>query len=94
MTHLFHINKYIFTCADEFWQEHPELHEIPIYYASSLAKKCMGVYQTYTHAMNEKIQRQLAVENPFQFKHIANLKASLRRPLWNCWVLFVASVVS
>jgi len=30
---------------DEFWAAHPELHEIPIYYASSLAKKCMAVYQ-------------------------------------------------
>ena len=25
---------------DEYWAAHPELHEIPIYYASSLAKKC------------------------------------------------------
>ncbi len=30
---------------DEYWSAHPELHEIPIYYASSLAKKCMAVYQ-------------------------------------------------
>jgi len=30
---------------DEYWASHPELHEIPIYYASSLAKKCMAVYQ-------------------------------------------------
>ena len=30
---------------DEYWAAHPELHEIPIYYASSLAKKCMAVYQ-------------------------------------------------
>ncbi|KAF2364148.1 Zn-dependent metallo-hydrolase RNA specificity domain [Trinorchestia longiramus] len=59
---------------DEFWQNHPELHDVPIYYASSLAKKCMSVYQTYTHAMNDKIRSQLALENPFQFKHIANLK--------------------
>ena len=29
---------------DEFWSAHPELHEVPIYYASSLAKKCMAVY--------------------------------------------------
>ena len=33
---------------DEYWSEHPELHDVPIYYASSLAKKCMLVYQTYT----------------------------------------------
>ena len=43
---------------DEFWAQHPgaflftylsqscsELHNVPIYYASTLAKKCMTVYQ-------------------------------------------------
>lgn len=34
-----------FSPADEYWGNHPELHEIPIYYASSLAQKCMAVYQ-------------------------------------------------
>ena len=28
--------------ADEYWAAHPELHDIPIYYASQLAKKCMA----------------------------------------------------
>jgi len=60
---------------DEYWSNHPELHDIPIYYASSLAKKCMSVYQTYTHAMNEKIRKQISVSNPFVFKHISNLKS-------------------
>ncbi|XP_044745051.1 cleavage and polyadenylation specificity factor 73 [Coccinella septempunctata] len=59
---------------DEYWTQHPELHDIPIYYASSLAKKCMAVYQTYINAMNDKIKRQIAVNNPFVFKHISNLK--------------------
>ena len=59
---------------DEYWAAHPELHEIPIYYASSLAKKCMAVYQTFVNAMNERIRRQIAVNNPFVFKHISNLK--------------------
>ena len=27
---------------DEYWGSHPELHDIPIYYASALAKKCMA----------------------------------------------------
>ena len=66
-----------FSISDEFWQQHPDLHEVPIYYASALAKKCMSVYQTYTNAMNEKIQRQISVNNPFQFKHISNLKVCL-----------------
>ena len=59
---------------DEYWAAHPELHEIPIYYASSLAKKCMAVYQTFVNAMNERIRRAIAVNNPFVFKHISNLK--------------------
>ncbi|XP_033097571.1 cleavage and polyadenylation specificity factor subunit 3-like [Anneissia japonica] len=59
---------------DEYWSNHPELHDIPIYYASSLAKKCMSVYQTYINAMNDKIRRQIAISNPFVFKHISNLR--------------------
>ncbi|XP_050506835.1 cleavage and polyadenylation specificity factor 73 [Diabrotica virgifera virgifera] len=59
---------------DEYWSQHPELHDIPIYYASSLAKKCMAVYQTYINAMNDRIKRQIAINNPFVFKHISNLK--------------------
>merc|ERR1711997_1219629 len=59
---------------DEFWSAHPELADIPIYYASSLAKKCMSVYQTFINAMNEKIRRNISVHNPFVFKHISNLK--------------------
>ncbi|KAL5006926.1 hypothetical protein ScPMuIL_015732 [Solemya velum] len=60
---------------DEYWGNHPELNDIPIYYASSLAKKCMSVYQTYINAMNETIRRQIAISNPFVFKHISNLKS-------------------
>lgn len=60
--------------SDEYWASHPELHDFPIYYASSLAKRCMSVYQTYIDAMNDKIRRQSAVSNPFKFKHIASLK--------------------
>jgi cleavage and polyadenylation specificity factor subunit 3 len=59
---------------DEYWQSHPELHNIPIYYASSLAKKCMAVYQTYINMMNRKIRKQFAISNPFIFKHVSNLK--------------------
>ncbi|CAB4038939.1 Hypothetical predicted protein, partial [Paramuricea clavata] len=60
---------------DEYWQNHPELHDVPIYYASSLAKKCMSVYQTYIEAMNERIRKQISISNPFVFKHISNLKS-------------------
>ena len=59
---------------DEYWEAHPELHNIPIYYASSLAKKCMSVYQTYINMMNSRIREQFSISNPFVFKHISNLK--------------------
>ncbi|CAL8090826.1 unnamed protein product [Calicophoron daubneyi] len=60
---------------DEYWANHPELHDVPIYYASQLARKCMAVYQTYIHAMNERIRNQLANNNPFCFRYISNLKS-------------------
>ncbi|KAF8380834.1 hypothetical protein HHK36_028329 [Tetracentron sinense] len=60
---------------DEYWSNHPELHNIPIYYASPLAKRCMAVYQTYINAMNERIRHQFANSNPFDFKHISPLKS-------------------
>lgn len=72
---------------DEYWQNHPELHDIPIYYASSLAKKCMAVYQTYVNAMNDKIRKAININNPFVFKHISNLKVkAAARPSKQCVV--------
>jgi cleavage and polyadenylation specificity factor subunit 3 len=60
---------------DEYWSNHPELHKIPIYYASPLAKRCMAVYQTYINSMNERIRNQFAQSNPFHFKHIESLNS-------------------
>jgi cleavage and polyadenylation specificity factor subunit 3 len=60
---------------DEYWAKNPELHQVPIYYASTLAKKCMTVYQTYINMMNQRIRDQFAVSNPFIFQHISNLKS-------------------
>lgn len=59
---------------DEYWKKHPDLHNVPIYYASNLARKCMAVYQTYIHTMNSNIRSRFAKrDNPFVFKHISNL---------------------
>ena len=58
---------------DDYWSQHPELHDVPIYYASALAKKCMNVYQTYANAMNGKIQKAMSSRNPFQ-KRVINVK--------------------
>ena len=75
---------------DEYWRAHPELHVIPIYCefaaprvcvfktavsdASSLAKKCMSVYQTFVNGMNARVQNHLVHTNPFIFKYVTPLK--------------------
>ncbi|KAK9462217.1 beta-lactamase-like protein [Lipomyces oligophaga] len=61
---------------DEYWQNHPELESIPVFYASSLARKCLAVYQTYINMMNSHIRRKFRDDrtNPFLFKHIRSLK--------------------
>jgi cleavage and polyadenylation specificity factor subunit 3 len=57
---------------DEYWKKHPDLHNVPIYYASSLARKCMAVYQTYIHTMNSNIRSRFARrDNPFVFKCVS-----------------------
>jgi len=58
---------------DEHWKSHPELKDVPIYFATSLGKRCMIVYQTYVDMMVDRIQKRLAYDNPFVFKHIRNL---------------------
>ena len=56
---------------DEYWKKHSDLHNVPIYYASSLARKCMAVYQTYIHTMNNNIRSRFARrDNPFVFKYV------------------------
>lgn len=62
---------------DEYWKKHPDLHNVPVYYASSLARKCMAVYQTYIHTMNTNVRSRFAKrDNPFVFKHISNVPHS------------------
>lgn len=64
----------ILLILEEHWSRNPDLHGVPIYYVSSLAKKCMAVYQTNISSMNSKIQeRWKKQENPFVFKYITNL---------------------
>ncbi|KAL1704144.1 beta-lactamase-like protein [Schizophyllum commune] len=59
---------------DEYWKKHPDLHNVPIYYASGLARKSMAVYQTYIHTMNSNIRSRFAKrDNPFVFKYISNV---------------------
>ncbi|EDO15858.1 hypothetical protein Kpol_1009p4 [Vanderwaltozyma polyspora DSM 70294] len=64
---------------DEYWSQHADelgSGQVPIYYASNLAKKCMSVYQTYVNMMNDDIRKKFrdSQTNPFIFKHISYLK--------------------
>lgn len=71
---------------DEYWARHKDLQNIPIYYASNLARKCMLVYQTYVGAMNDNIKRLFRERmaeseaggtngGPWDFKFIRSLKS-------------------
>lgn len=64
---------------DEYWSQHAEelgSGQVPIYYASNLARKCMSVFQTYVNMMNDNIRRKFrdSQTNPFVFKNISYLK--------------------
>ena len=53
----------------------------------------MAVYQTYVNAMNDKIRRQIAINNPFVFRHISNLKVKDNHYLIRTEFLLVIQVI-
>ncbi|SCU89006.1 LAFA_0E15698g1_1 [Lachancea sp. 'fantastica'] len=69
----------IMLILDEFWSKHSEElgnGQVPIFYASNLARKCMSVFQTYVNMMNDDIRKKFrdSQSNPFIFKNISYLK--------------------
>ena len=58
---------------DEYWQTHPELQGIPVFYASKLATKALRVYQTFVNMMNQHIRTLMDVSNPFKLNFIKNM---------------------
>lgn len=60
---------------EEHWAKNPQLQKVPIFYNSALAKRCMGIYQTYLNMMNERMQKIGLSKNPFDFKYIADIGA-------------------
>jgi cleavage and polyadenylation specificity factor subunit 3 len=58
---------------DEYWQAHPELQNIPIYYASKLASKALRVYQTFINTMSDHIRQMMDISNPFKLRNIHNM---------------------
>ena len=61
---------------EEHWRANPDLQSYPIFYASRMANRALKIYRTYVNMMNDKVQRELALRNPFAFKHIHNLADS------------------
>ncbi|CDO92861.1 unnamed protein product [Kluyveromyces dobzhanskii CBS 2104] len=69
----------IMLILDEYWQNNKEElgnGQVPIFYASNLARKCMSVFQTYANMMNDDIRKKFkdSRTNPFIFKNISYLK--------------------
>lgn len=71
-----HSEQELLLILDEYWKSNPDLHEVPIYYASKMASKALRVYQTFVNMMNTHIQALMDVKNPFHFNHISNLKGT------------------
>ncbi len=61
---------------EEYWSKHPEIHGVPVYQASGLARRAMTVYRSYIEMMNDDIREAFTVANPFQFKHVTHLKST------------------
>ena len=77
---------------DEYWSDHPELQNIPIYFASGLFQRGMRVYKTYVHTMNAHIRARFARrDTPFDFKYVKWLKTHgdwmISRVLVSSWPL-------
>ena len=57
------INVMINFNSDEYWQNHPELHDVPIYYASQLAKKCMSGKSCTSNSPKLKDKNSYKIKN-------------------------------
>lgn len=48
---------------DEYWKANPDLHGVPIFQASSMMSKALGVYQTYVDSLNDDLKRVFHVRD-------------------------------
>ncbi|KAF7701491.1 Cleavage and polyadenylation specificity factor subunit 3 [Cucumispora dikerogammari] len=58
---------------DEHWKNNANLQRYPIFYASALAERCLGIYQAYVTMMNDRIIEQSKTRNPFKFTFVKNI---------------------
>ena len=62
---------------ERHWASKPELHNVKVFYASTLMSKCMTIFKTYVNMMGGIIREDLRHgRNPFDFRYISVLKNS------------------
>jgi cleavage and polyadenylation specificity factor subunit 3 len=64
---------------EEFWskEENKDLQDVKIYFVSSLASKCLSIFQKNTSIMGQRISKNFLNEgtrNPFDFQYIISVK--------------------
>ncbi|EIE25515.1 Metallo-hydrolase/oxidoreductase [Coccomyxa subellipsoidea C-169] len=60
---------------EDYWDRNADLRGVPIYQASGLARRALGIFQTYIAMMNDDIKAAFGQSaNPFNFKYITELK--------------------
>eukprot|EP00792_Barthelona_sp_PAP020_P003887 TRINITY_DN1734_c0_g1_i1.p1 TRINITY_DN1734_c0_g1~~TRINITY_DN1734_c0_g1_i1.p1 ORF type:complete len:752 (+),score=207.84 TRINITY_DN1734_c0_g1_i1:329-2257(+) len=53
-----------------FWETEPLFEDIPIYYVSGVARKCMPLFEAFCLAQNEEIQNQVIAGNPWSMPQV------------------------
>merc|ERR1719487_1851216 len=53
---------------EDYWKQHPDLHNIPIFYNSPMASRCLRIFETYTGMCSKQVQEQVnRCDNPWIF---------------------------
>mmetsp|Transcript_62987 Transcript_62987/g.144945 ORF Transcript_62987/g.144945 Transcript_62987/m.144945 type:complete len:633 (-) Transcript_62987:470-2368(-) len=69
----------ILLILDEYWANNPDLHQVPVYYFSPMANKCMRVFETYTNMCSQDVQDKTNnSENPWDLKFVKHLSDQRR----------------
>ncbi|CAE8739041.1 unnamed protein product, partial [Polarella glacialis] len=59
---------------EDYWERNSDLHEIPIYYNSPMATKCLRIFETFTNMCSDAVQEQAnRCNNPWVLKYIQNM---------------------
>jgi len=59
---------------EDYWERNSDLHDIPIYYNSPMATKCLRIFETYTNMCSDKVQEQAnRCSNPWNLKYVRNM---------------------